>query len=170
MNFFNHIFEILTNLGFGWYWIILFFSFLESLVLIGEFVPGTTLVVFVGFMSAQGFLNIGNLIWIVAISAIFGDGLSFYLGAKGTHFFRNENKFLKLAHLEYGEKFFHKYGGKSILLGRFIGPLRSIVPFIAGLSKMDKKKFLYWNILSGFLWSIFYLFLGFFLGNMLSSF
>jgi len=156
------------HLGLWGYWLVLLVSFLESLVLAGEIVPGAVLVVFAGFLSAQGFLDIGNLILFAAIGAILGDGLSFYLGAKGTHFFRGENKFLKSAHLERGESFFYKHGSKSIFLGRFIGPLRPIIPFVAGLSKMDKKKFMFWNIVSAFLWSAFHLLLGFFFGSALA--
>jgi len=143
MSFINHILPTFAHLGLWGYWLVLLVSLLESLVLAGEIVPGAALVIFAGFLSAQGFLDIGDLIWFAAIGAILGDGLSFYLGTKGTHFFRSENKFLKVAHLERGESFFHKHGSKSIFLGRFVGPLRPIIPFIAGLSKMDKKKILF---------------------------
>lgn len=168
MGFLNHILSTFMHLGLWGYWLVLLVSFLESLVLAGEIVPGAVLVVFAGFLSAQGFLDIGNLILFAAIGAILGDGLSFYLGAKGTHFFRGENKFLKSAHLERGGSFFYKHGSKSIFLGRFIGPLRPIIPFVAGLSKMDKKKFMFWNIVSAFLWSAFHLLLGFFFGSALA--
>ncbi len=168
MSFLNHILPTFAHIGMWGYWLVLLVSLLESLVLAGEIVPGATLVVFAGFLSAQGFLDIGDLIWFAAIGAILGDGLSFYLGTKGTHFFRSENKFLKAAHLERGENFFHKHGSKSIFLGRFIGPLRPIIPFVAGLSKMDKKKFLFWNIASAFLWSASHLLLGFFFGGVLA--
>ncbi len=169
MSFLNHILPTFAHMGMWGYWLVLLVSLLESLVLAGEIVPGAVLVVFAGFLSAQGFLDIGDLIWFAAVGAILGDGLSFYLGAKGTHFFRSENKFLKAVHLERGESFFHKYGSKSIFLGRFIGPLRPIVPFVAGLSKMDKKKFLFWNIVSAFLWSASHLLLGFFFGGALAA-
>lgn len=137
-------------------------------MLAGEIVPGTVLVVLAGFLSAQGFLDMGYLVWFATIGAILGDWLSFYLGAKGTNFFRSENKLLKAAHLQLGERFFYQHGSKSVFLGRFIGPLRPIIPFVAGLSKMDKKKFLFWNIISAFLWSTSYLALGFFFGSSLA--
>lgn len=169
MSFLNHILPTFAHIGMWGYWLVLLVSFLESLVLAGEVVPGAVLVIFAGFLSAQGFLDIGDLIWFAAVGAILGDGLSFYLGTKGTHFFRSENKFLKAAHLERGENFFHKHGSKSIFWGRFIGPLRPLIPFVAGLSKMDKKKFLFWNIVSAFLWSASHLLLGFFFGGALAA-
>lgn len=124
---------------------------------------------FLVFLSAQGYLDIRNLIWFAAVGAILGDGIGYYLGTKGIRFFRHENKILKLSHLEKGKAFFQKHGNKSVLLGRFISPLRPIVPFVAGLSRMDRKTFLLWNVISGILWSITFLLLGYFFGNALTA-
>lgn len=165
MNFINHILPALPHLGVWGYWLVLLASFAESVVLVGEVIPGSTLLIFIGFLSAQGILDIGDLIWFAAIGAILGDGLSYYLGTKGTNFFRNENRFLKTTHLERGQRFFEKHGDKSIFLGRFIGFLRPIVPFVAGLSEMSPKRFLFWNITSAFLWAASHLLLGYFFGS-----
>ncbi len=162
LNFFLSAYESLGRWG---YWVILVFSLLESLVFVGLFVPGMFVVLFVGFASANGVLDLGDLIWFVAIGGIIGDSLSYYLGTKGTKFFRLENKFLKYSHLEKGKEFFRQHGNKSIFLGRFIGPLRSIVPFIAGLTRMKKEAFLFWNITSGFVWATTILLLGYFFGQ-----
>lgn len=141
---------------------------------VGTLVPGSMLMYLVGFISSGGYLNIVTLIWFAAAGAILGDGLSYFLGTKGKRFFHNENRFLKLSHLERGEEFFRKHGPKSVFLGRFVGPLRPIIPFIAGLSRMDKKIFLLWNISSAFLWSASHLLIGYFFGgngtsNLVSS-
>ncbi|MHB1769545.1 MAG: LssY C-terminal domain-containing protein [Minisyncoccota bacterium] len=165
MNFINHILPALSHLGIWGYWLVLLVSFAESVVLVGEVIPGSTLLIFIGFLSAQGVLDIGDLIWFAAIGAVLGDSLSYYLGTKGTNFFRNENKFLKTTHLERGQRFFKKHGDKSIFLGRFIGFLRPIVPFIAGLSEMSPKRFLFWNIVSAFSWAASHLLLGYFFGS-----
>ncbi len=169
MSFLNHILPTFAHLGLWGYWIVLLASFLESIVLVGEIVPGAVVVVFAGFLSAQGFWDIGDLIWFATIGAVLGDGLSFYFGIRGMHFFRSENKLFKTIYLERGEHFFHKHGSKSVFLGRFVGPLRPIIPFVAGLSKMDKKKFLFWNIISAFLWSTSHLLLGFFFGSTIDA-
>lgn len=169
MNFLINILPSLTHLGIWGYWIVLLISLVESLVLVGEVVPGAILIISAGFLSYQGYLDIGDLIWFAAIGAILGDGISYYLGTKGTKLFHNENKWLKASHLEFGERFFHKHGSKSIFLARFVGLLRPIVPFIAGLSGMKKSRFLFWNIASAFLWSASYLFLGYFFGNAFTA-
>lgn len=167
MNFFNSILPTIDSLGIFGYWVLLLTSLAESLPFIGLIVPGTILLGFFGFLSAQGYLDIGDLIWFATIGAILGDSISYYLGTKGTRFFSDENTILKQSYLQKGEKFFKKYGNKSIFLGRFIGPLRPIVPFIAGLSSMDKKIFVFWNVISAVLWSVTFLFLGYFFGSAL---
>lgn len=165
MNFLTNILPSLSHLGIWGYWLVLLAALLESLVLVGVVVPGAVLVVFAGFLSSQGYLDIGDLIWFAAIGAILGDGISYYLGTKGTRFFHNENRWLKADHLESGKQFFYKHGSKSIFLGRFVGPLRAVVPFVAGISGMKKSRFLFWNIFSAFLWSASHLLVGYFFGN-----
>ena len=167
MDLINHLLPIFSQLGAWSYWLALLISFLESLALVGEIVPGATLIAFAGFLAARGILDIGDLFIFATIGAILGDGLSFYLGTKGTHLFKDENKFLKTAHLEYGKRFFKKHGGKSVFIGRFIGTLRPIIPFVAGVAKMDSKKFIIWNVISAILWAIFYLGIGYFFNNAL---
>ncbi|MBI4919864.1 LssY C-terminal domain-containing protein [Candidatus Azambacteria bacterium] len=169
MEFLNHFLQTIQHLGVFGYLLILFISLAESFPFLGLIVPGAIIVGLFGFFSAQGYLDIGDLIWFSAIGAILGDGISYYLGTKGTKLFRQENKILKLSHLEKGENFFRKHGNKSIFLGRFIGPLRSIIPFVAGLFRMDKKVFLFWNVASGILWAVSFLLLGYFFGGALKT-
>ena len=166
MDFMTHILlPALSHLGVWGYWLVFFIAFAESVVLVGEVVPGSTLVIFAGFLAAQGIWDIGDLMWFAALGAILGDGVSYYLGTKGTGFFHNENKFLKAVHLERGERFFKKHGEKSIFLGRFLGFLRPLVPFVAGLSKMDLRRFLFWNVISAVLWAVSHLLIGYFFGS-----
>ncbi len=167
MNAINSILPALQHLGVFGYWLVLLVALTESLAFVGSVVPGAILVTLAGFLSSRGYLDLGDLIWFAAIGAILGDNLSYWLGTKGTRFFKEENRWLKRAHLEKGERFFKTHGGKSVFLGRFIGPLRPIIPFIAGLSKMNKWQFLLWNLVSGFLWATAHLFLGYFFGGAL---
>lgn len=168
MNFVNHLLPTIEHLGFFGYWFILLVSLLESLAFIGSFVPGAVIIIFMGLLSSQGYLDIGDLIWFAAIGAILGDGISYYLGTKGAHFFKEENKFLKVSHLDKGERFFKKYGNKSIFFARFIGLLRPIIPFVAGLTGMNIRIFLFWNIISAFLWAASHLLVGYFFGGALT--
>lgn len=164
--FLSQLLPAFQSIGIVGYWVVFLVSFLESLAFVGALVPGASLVILAGFLSSQGFvdLDIGDLIWFASLGAIAGDSLSFYFGSRGTYLFKKENRFFKLSHIEEGGKFFEKHGGKSILMGRFIGPIRPIIPFVAGLSNMNKKSFLAWNIASGFLWGASYLLAGYFFG------
>jgi len=168
MEFFDSLMLFFSNLGYWGYLITFLASFLESMVFLGVIIPGAVLVVLAGAILPQGYFSLTVLIFIVTLGAILGDSLSYYLGTKGTKFFRNENKLLKEEHLVQGKLFFEKYGSKSIAFSRFVGPLRAIVPFIAGLSGMNKAIFFFWNISSAILWALIHVLLGYFFGSNLS--
>lgn len=165
MDFINSLLPVITNLGFFSYWIVFFVAFLESIAFIGMVVPGAFFITFIGFLSAQGFFDIKDMLWFTALGVIAGDLVSYYLGTKGTHLFKNENKILKLSHLEKGKTFFLKYGNKSVVFGRFVLGLRSIISFVAGLSRMNVKVFLLWDVIGATIWSVFHLYLGYFFGG-----
>lgn len=146
------------------YLIIFFISFAESVAFLGEIIPGAAILIIMGFIVSQGELNFSIIFIISALGAIIGDSFSYWLGSSG-HFLLKNSKWRKFLYLKEGKKFFQKHGEKSVLLGRFIGPLRPIIPFIAGVFKMNYLRFLIWNILSGLGWSFAYLFLGYFLAE-----
>jgi undecaprenyl-diphosphatase len=165
MDLFSLFLASSLQIGILWYFLVFAFSFLESLIIAGIFIPGSFFLIFVGFLLTKNFLSIPLIILLATVGAIMGDYISFSLGKKGTRLFKEENRFLKLTSLEKGKLFFKKHGGKSILIGRFTGPFRSIAPFVAGTFKMDFKRFLFWNVFSAVLWACFYLFLGLFFGE-----
>jgi undecaprenyl-diphosphatase len=147
------------------YWIILLISIFESLAIIGLFVPGTTITVIFGLLASQGEFSPWVLMVCASVGAILGDGISYWLGRQGKGFFKHENIIFKKAHLEYGEKFFQENGVKSVFLGRFIGPLRPLMPMIAGLSNMKPGIFFLWNIIACLLWSVTFVLTGYFFGQ-----
>ncbi len=147
------------------YWLVLLFSLLESLAFVGVVVPGAVVVVFAGSLAAKGFFDLGDLVWFASAGAILGDGISFRMGKGGHIRFREENRIFKPGLLEKGEMFFARHGGKSIFLGRFFGLIRAVIPFVAGLSGMEPKRFYLWNIASGIIWAATHLLAGYFLGQ-----
>jgi undecaprenyl-diphosphatase len=164
----THLVPSLASLGVWGYWIILLVSFAEALVLVGSFIPAAVFVLFAGVLVSKGVYDLGDMIIFASIGAILGDFVSYYLGSKGTHLFKNENKYFKEDHLARGKAFFKKYGDKSVLIGRFLGPLRSIIPFIAGLTGMNKRAFLFWNVIGGVAWAVSHLLIGYFFGGSLA--
>jgi membrane protein DedA with SNARE-associated domain/membrane-associated phospholipid phosphatase len=165
MGYINNILPALEHFRMLGYWIVLLLSLLESLAFIGVIVPGAVVVVFAGALAAKGVFDLGDLIWFAAAGAILGDGISFRMGKMKYIHFREENRIFKPALLEKGELFFARHGGKSVILGRFIGLIRAVVPFVAGLSGMEGKRFYLWNIAGAILWASSHLLAGYFLGQ-----
>ena len=139
----------------------------EALPIIGTVLPGATTVTLGGFASAHGYFSVGSVIIFSITGAIIGDAISYYLGSHGGNYLRRK-KLISETIIQKGEDFFRKYGNQSLLWGRFIGPIRSIIPFLAGLTKVKAKTFWVWNILSGIAWGIFYVLLGYFSGNLVA--
>ena len=149
------------------YLLILFLvAFTESLPMIGLLVPGSTLVVFAGFLAIHGKSSLILLIIITTSGTLLGDLLSFWLG------FHYGSKLLKLqifqkhhSLIKHTEHFFVDHGGKSIFFARFLGPIRGITPFIAGLSGMPSRSFCGYALISAILWGISYPGLGYLGGS-----
>lgn len=165
MDFSHQLVKAAESFGLWGYLLAFSLAFLESLAIVGGFIPGATAIVLLGFMCARGYLNIYVLMTVTMLGAVLGDSASYWLGSKGTHLFKQENRFLKARHLDMGQKFFNRHGNKSIFLGRFIGIIRPMVPFAAGLSRINYKVFIFWNVLSGFIWSVSHIYVGYFFGS-----
>ena len=148
------------------YGLIFMVSFLESFAFLGEFVPGAVFSVGSGYLASRGVINIYITIISAILGAVFADIASFYLAIWFYDDFKDKaiiKKHEKI--LEKGIEFFKKHGGKSVFLGRFVGALRPIVPFLAGVFKMNKIEFLFFAITSGILWGIAYVGTGYFFGS-----
>ncbi len=126
----------------------------ESLVLVGILVPGVILMLGVGTLVGLGILDIWTSLFCAAAGAIVGDGFSYWLGY---HYHRQMQHIWPLSRypelIPKGEAFFRKHGRKSIFLGRFIGPIRAIIPAVAGVMEMPKTQFYTVNVLSAILWA-----------------
>lgn len=142
-------------------------SFLESLPIIGTIIPGSVTMTAVGMLIGTGtFQFVRTLLWATT-GAFFGDLLSYWVGIYYNERLRSMWPFKKHPEwIERGESFFHKHGGKSIIIGRFIGPLRSIIPLIAGLLHMPLRKFIFAAIPAAFLWALAYMLPGILLGTL----
>ena len=154
----------------GWVAFAIFIiSFVESLAIAGVIVPGVMLLFMVAAVAGGGALSIeASLIWAF-FGAVSGDGLSFFLGR-----YFNESiasvwpvsRYPKL--LDSGRDFFEKHGGKSVLIGRFVGPIRPILPMIAGMLHMSPRKFFLFNVVSAIGWAPVYILPGYLVGASVS--
>lgn len=137
-------------------------ALLESIVLVGLLVPGSTLVLLVGFLAAHGKGDVTTIAISAFIGALIGDMGSYFLGSRfGTRLLQSNLFKKRLGLIRKAEFFFARHGGKSLFLGRFAGPLRGSVPFIAGCSGMRPSTFFRNTLLSCILWGIVYPGLGY---------
>lgn len=155
----------------GSYFGIAFLIFAESGLLFGIFLPGDSLLFAAGLLSAGGFLAVGPLILFVVAAAIVGDSVGYWFGANvGTNFFkRKDSFFFKQEYLRRTERFYKMYGGRAVVLARFVPIVRTIAPILAGVGSMTYKSFLLFNMLGGLLWGAGMILLGFFLGSLIPN-
>ncbi len=173
----NPEFYITLKIGgiqFGLY-IVLFIVFAETGLFAGFFLPGDSLLFLSGIYCHEliqnvlfienDFTNVVLLATLIAIVGIFGNMTGYWFGEKsGYYLFKKEDTFwFKKKYLIQSRDFFEKYGGKAIIFARFLPILRTFAPIVAGIVTMDKKKFMFFNILSSFLWSFALVFAGHYL-------
>ncbi len=160
-----HLVPIADSIG-GWMYLIIFgIAVFESTPVFGTFTPGTLFLLFFGFLVSVTDLSLPLCILLTTLGAVLGDGLGYLLGKYGQRFFKEHKGLLRISHLDMGRAFFNKHGGLSIFVGRFVGPIRPIVPLVAGATTMAWKRFLALNILSALFWSGLLISLGYFVGQ-----
>lgn len=153
------------NPGYGYLFSFLI-SFLESLPIVGTIVPGSITMTAVGTLIGTDTLPLIPTFTSAIIGAFLGDFTGFLFGRLGEERIFNIWPFKKHRHwLEYGRAFFNKHGGKSVVIGRFIGPIRSAVPMVASLMGMSYSRFIVAGACSATLWSLLYIMPGFILGK-----
>ena len=164
-------------------YIVLFIIFAETGLFAGFFLPGDSLLFLAGIYSKDlvqnmvsiesEFINVTLLSLLVAAAGIVGNAVGYWFGAKsGYYLFKKEDTFwFKKKYLLQSKDFFEKYGGKAIIFARFLPIFRTFAPIVAGIVSMDKSKFMFFNVLSSFLWSFILIFSGHYLhGIFLENF
>ena len=159
--------------------IILFIVFAETGLFAGFFLPGDSLLFLAGIYNRElvenviflnsNFFNVALLATVVAIAGILGNIVGYWFGSKsGYYLYNREDSFwFKKKYLIQSKDFFEKYGGKAIIFARFVPIFRTFAPIVAGIVTMDKKKFMFYNVLSSFIWSFTLIFAGHYLYGFL---
>jgi len=150
---------------------ILLIVFLESGVVFGFFLPGDSLLFTAGLLAAQGHLNLTGLMVVSVLGAIAGNNAGYYTGRLlGDNLFgRRDSVWFNRRRIAEAHRFFGRFGGKALVLARFIPAVRTFVPIIAGVARMPYRQFWRFNALGGLLWGIGLPALGYSLGRSVPS-
>jgi membrane-associated protein len=165
----KHLAAIISQYHALTYLILFAIIFAETGFVITPFLPGDSLLFATGALIAEGGtgLNIYLMALILIIAAFTGNTVNFVIGGYlGPKVFKEKNKVLKLDYYLRTHAFFEKHGAIAVILSRFIPIIRTIAPFVAGVSKMPFMKYSLYNLAGGVAWILVFLFAGFFLGNV----
>ena len=157
--------------------VLLFIILAETGLFAGFFLPGDSLLFLAGIYSelltsqislGNDFINLLLLSSLVSLAGVFGNMVGYWFGVKGgTYLYNKEDTFwFKEKYLLQSKDFFEKYGGKAIIFARFLPIFRTFAPIVAGIAAMDKKKFMFFNVLSSILWSFSLIFAGHYLSAL----
>lgn len=164
----THLSELVVQYGFFTYGILFVIVFAETGFVVTPFLPGDSLLFASGAIAALGSFHLGIIIPVLVAAAVLGDTVNYWIG----HFFGQKIvdnpkiRFVNQEHIDKTEQFFKKYGGKTIILARFVPIVRTFAPFVAGVGTMNYKKFIIYNIIGGVIWVTIFTLAGFFFGNM----
>jgi len=164
----KHLSAIIQACG-AWSYLLLFaIIFAETGLVVTPFLPGDSLLFAAGSFAALGSFDIVWLCVTLIFAAVIGDSVNYAVGKFfGEQLFRNKNsRVFKREYLDRTHKFFEKYGGKTIVLARFVPIVRTFAPFVAGAGKMSYAYFFTYNVIGGILWVALFVLGGFWLGNI----
>ncbi len=145
--------------------------FAESGLMVGFFFPGDSLLFTAGVLASAGVLNIWIVAPLIFLASVLGDNIGYFLGKEaGEKLFERKNSFFfRRSHAEKAKEFFAEHGPHAIIIARFIPVMRTFVPVIAGIGKMEYKKFFLFDLAGGVIWGLGLPLTGYFLGNIIPN-
>lgn len=164
----KHLPQIINDFGIWTYLILFLVIFCETGLVVTPFLPGDSLIFLLGALAKAGDLNFPAIIAVLMLAAILGDSCNYEIGKFfGAKLFKNENsKIFKKEYLDKTHEFYEKYGGKTIIIARFVPIIRTFAPFVAGMGSMNYSKFISYNVFGGIGWVAIFSFGGFFFGGI----
>ena len=150
---------------------LMFIVFAKTGLALGFFLPGDSLLVVAGLVWRAKQLNVALLLFCLFVAAVVGDAVGYYSGLKlGPRLFSREKSFLfRPSHLRKAHEFYEKYGGKTIIIARFVPIVRTFAPIVAGAAEMPYKRCAVYNVVGGFLWVFSMVLAGYFLGSAVEN-
>lgn len=164
----RHLHEIISTYG-TWTYVILFLIiFAETGLVVTPFLPGDSLLFAAGAIAARGSLDAWLLSVILITAAILGDSVNYAIGNYiGPRAFQNPNsRIFKKQYLDRTHAFYERYGGRTIIIARFVPIVRTFAPFVAGVGSMTYPRFMNFNVVGAFLWVLGFVWTGYWFGNI----
>jgi len=164
----QHLAEVIQRYGTSTYALLFLIVFLETGLVVTPFLPGDSLLFAAGSFAGLGALKLWPVYFLMCAAAILGDTVNYAIGAYlGPRVFQySKSRFFNPEHLQKTHSFYERYGGKTIIIARFIPIVRTFAPFVAGVGKMSYTHFLGYNVIGGVLWVSVCVFSGYFFGNL----
>ncbi|MDO8663173.1 MAG: DedA family protein [Candidatus Omnitrophota bacterium] len=164
----RHLDVVINVLGNWSYLLIFVIVFCETGLVVTPFLPGDSLLFVVGAVSAKGDFDLFWVFLILSGAAIIGDSVNYSFGKifGKRILLRSSHRLIKKEHIDRTHKFFEKYGGKTIIIARFVPVVRTFAPFVAGIGSMSYYKFFIYNVSGALLWVAIFVFGGYYFGNI----
>jgi len=164
----THLQTVIQHYGVWTYLILFFIIFCETGLVVTPILPGDSLLFAAGALAAGGALEVFWLFGLLSVAAVLGDAVNYAIGHfMGPKVFsRQDSRFLKKEYLDRTHQFYEKYGGKTIIIARFVPIVRTFAPFVAGVGSMTYWRFASYNVIGGILWIAVCLFAGYAFGNL----
>lgn len=157
---------VIENFGIYTYIILFLLIFCETGLVITPFLPGDSLLFIAGSLAGAGMLDIRVLFAGILFAAVLGNTVNYHIGyIAGPKIFRTQ-KIIRREHLIKTKKYYNRFGMQAIVISRFIPIVRTIAPFLAGISKMNYTRFFVYNVIGALMWVVLLLLGGYFFGNI----
>ncbi len=163
----KHLAELISQYGTWTYAILFLVIFCETGLVIAPFLPGDSLLFATGALAATGALDPNIAFALMALASVLGDNTNYTIGRFiGPKAFSGNSRFLKREYLDKTQQFYEKYGGRTIIVGRFLPIIRTFAPFVAGVAKMDRRKYVPFTIIGAMFWVGLFVYAGYFFGSL----
>lgn len=167
LHFDKHLSQFIADYDKWTYLILFLIIFCETGLVVTPILPGDSLLFAAGVFAAKGQLNLGLLFALLGAAAVLGDAVNYAIGKfMGPKVLTRDGRFLKRKYLERTHQFYERYGGKTIILARFVPIVRTFAPFLAGVGTMSYWQFGTYNVIGAVLWISLCLLSGYFFGNI----
>jgi membrane-associated protein len=164
----RHLLEVARDYGVWVYLLLFLIVFCETGLVVTPFLPGDSLLFVAGTLAGADAMNVHLLALILLVAAVAGDSVNYAIGRwVGPRVFRSvDSWFFKRAYLERTQRFFERFGGRTVVIARFVPIVRTYAPFVAGVGQMDYRRFLAFNVSGAMLWVGLITYAGYFFGNL----